>query len=74
MYFRSTLAMCVLCCAGWLLREWQCSLLFHRSTVEIMLDGGHTCVTEGRQTMVEVVGALFADWSRDEVVWVVSYV
>ena len=33
-----------------------------------------TRVTEGRQTMVEVVGALFADWSRDETVWIVSYV
>ena len=33
----------------------------------------HTCY-EGRQTMVEVVDALFADWSRDETVWVVSYV
>ena len=39
-----------------------------------MLDGGHTRVTEGRQTMVEVVGVLFADWSIDETVWVVSYV
>ena len=48
--------------------------LFHRSTVEIMLVGVHTRVTEGRQTMVEVVGVLFADWSRDETVWVVSYV
>ena len=43
-------------------------------TVEIMLDGGHTRVTEGRQTRVDVVGALFVDWWRDETVWVVSYV
>ena len=47
-------------------------MLFHCSAVEIMLDGGHTRVTEGRQTMVKVVGALFSDWSRDETVWVVK--
>ena len=52
-------------CAGWLLRERQRSLLFHRSIVEIMLNGGHTRVTNGRHTVVEVVGALFGDWSRD---------
>ena len=49
-------------------------MLFHRGSVEIMLDGGHTRVTEGRQTKVKVVGALVADWSIDKNVWLVSYV
>ena len=73
-YFRATLAMCVLCYAGWLLRGLQHSWLFHRSTVEIMLVGVHTRASEGRQTRVEVIGAILADWSRDQTVWVVSYV
>ena len=39
-----------------------------------MLVGVHTRVTEGRQTIVGVVGALFADWLRDETIWLVKYV